>query len=226
MIDNILKQHMPYKVQPSRKSLIGFAVLLYIAILSVVLMVVVSLSVLVGVSGSSMTNNYHDGDLVLINKFLKNPKIGDVVVLSMAGDGVVFEHDEDIIKRVIAAAGDTIEFKLNEKEYKDDTGLEHAIVDLYRGKDKDNLELVTENYIREPMFLEKFNFSYSTSVKIDQPIIIPDGEIFVMGDNRNDSTDSRIIGSIPKAALRGVMYLRFEKGTFGEWLFRLIYGFW
>lgn len=99
------------------------------------------------------------------------------------GDVIVFynkELNENLIKRIVGLEGDTI-----------------AIIDgkLYR-----NGKLVVENYIKEPM---KHAFDgMSWKVKKD--------EIFVMGDNRNNSEDSRVFGAIKKSDVIGEVIIRVD----------------
>lgn len=141
------------------------------------------------VKGSSMEPNFHHGDLVFINKLSTNigsPKRGDVVICRLHGDGT----EENLIKRVIGLPGDEIELVVRE-DYED-----YVEYDLYR-----NGEYVEEDFILEPI-MNKGNIEY--------PYIVPEGSYFVMGDNRNGSTDSRkrTIGAIPKADLVGKVVFR------------------
>ena len=99
------------------------------------------------------------------------------------GDIVVVHRNDDtpLIKRVIALEGDTIRIDGS-------SGI------VYR-----NGEALSEPYVLG---------GFTTTYGMDEEIVIPEGHIFVMGDNRRESLDSRLLGSIPMENLVGKVYFR------------------
>lgn len=128
-----------------------------------------------GVSGSSMYPTLHDGDAMLIQRIGYTPQQGDIVVLKK--DGFPYEDDsEAIVKRVIAVAGQTVEIDYSTNTvYVDGVALEEDYLNFANEG--------TEQYGDDYM-VERDGMVYSS-------FQVPEGCIFVMGDNRNGSTDSR-----------------------------------
>lgn len=135
------------------------------------------------VSGTSMVPNYQDGDRILVANSFTPPKQGEVVV-------IVNVLEEPIIKRVIATEGQTVDFDYD------------AGVVLVDGNPLDETAFGLENGITEYPYtsfeLEKF------------PQTVPNGCIFVLGDNRPVSEDSRyqIIGMIDRRNVLGKAVFR------------------
>lgn len=104
------------------------------------------------------------------------------------GDVIIISHatrmDESIIKRVIAVGGDTVD------------------IDFYKGTVSVNGQELDEPYVGTPT-----NLSYD----IKFPLTVPEGKLFVLGDNRNDSLDSRStdIGFINENKVLGKVVFRF-----------------
>lgn len=118
---------------------------------------------IIGVDGSSMYPTLHHGDMLLLQSVGYEPKQGDVVVLTKAFRDV----DGPIVKRVIAVGGQSVD-------------IDYASGTVY--VDGSPLD---EPYIKETMY---FPASYTMS---QTHWDVPEGQLFLMGDNRNGSTDSR-----------------------------------
>ena len=122
---------------------------------------------LVTVSGPSMTPTLLDRDYVAVlsNVFYRNVEPGDVVVARVPS----FDEQEPIVKRVIATEGQVVDISY------DAYGVGTVYVDG---------QALTEPYINEAML-------YPDYPTVSFPLTVPEGCVFVLGDNRNHSADSR-----------------------------------
>lgn len=155
------------------------------------LLVYVLLFRVVVVTGDSMNQTLVDGDVLLLasNTVYRNPKQGDIIVASKDS----FRGGECIVKRVIATEGQTVDIDFeNRIVYVDSKPLEES----YAFFAEDDLS---------PMIQEGIVF----------PQTVPTGCIFVMGDNRNGSQDSRSpsIGFIDKREILGKAFFLVFPGT-------------
>lgn len=144
------------------------------------------------VDHSSMYPTCHDGDKVLISRmayWVEEPQRGDIIVYiqqhgkyGMWIDAlpVVNPGEVNYIKRVIAVAGDTISF-------------EDGAVYI-------NGELLEEDYLPEGLV--------TMAGAAGKSITVPEGHIFVMGDNRMVSIDSRSFGCVPVEDVKGKVFFR------------------
>lgn len=134
----------------------------------------------VRVDGDSMLPTLQDGNWLVVSAFDHSPECGDIVIVTQPNQT---STGGPIVKRVIAVGGQTI-----------DIDFDHGIV-YVDGKELD-----------EPYILEKTYRSFD----VDFPLTVPEGFLFVMGDNRNDSLDSRStrIGLIDERYILGSCIFR------------------
>lgn len=133
------------------------------------------------VFGESMLPTLHEGERLFISKLFYEPKRGDIVVLANTADQ---QEHKNLIKRVIAVGGETID------------------IDFTTGEVTIDGKVLQEPYILEPTYLaEGMKF----------PLTIPEGEVFAMGDNRNNSRDSRSpdVGTVLEEEIVGRCLIRF-----------------
>lgn len=143
---------------------------------------------LVGVSGPSMMQTLQDGDYValLSNVLMGDLEQGDIIVARKQS----FENGEPIVKRVIATEGQTVDILY------DNNGIGTVYVDG---------EAIKETYINSEMYMPNYSMTAF-------PQVVEENCVFVMGDNRNRSADSRysLIGQIEESQVLGkVLFVLF-----------------
>ncbi len=162
----------------------GFYTLLhdFVYIFAAVTIVFVFAIRLVGVSGDSMYPTLHHADYLclLSNVLYRDIRQGDIVVVTV--DDGQYEN-EPIVKRVIATGGQTVDIDFDE-------GIVYV-----------DGEPLDEPYINEPTYLSYQEVGLGQSY----PLTVAEGSLFVMGDNRNHSADSRYapIGPIDEREVLG-----------------------
>ena len=145
---------------------------------------------IIGVVGSSMVPTLHNGDMLILQSIGYEPRQGDVVVLTKEFGSV----EGPIVKRVIATGGQTVE------------------VDYAAGVVRVDGQVLLEPYRNGPM--ERPRDPYRTI----EAVTVPEGSLFVLGDNRNESGDSRDwrLGTIDERYVMGqVVWVLAPPGRFG-----------
>jgi len=149
------------------------------------------------VDGHSMDQTLADRQYLVVSDVLYTPEAGDIVVVH---DITASPYDAPIVKRVIATGGQTVEI-----DFKTWTlTVDGAVVEEPYRYLNPELGLLTANY----------NMDAEGCFRVT----VPEGEIFVMGDNRNGSGDSRqyALGTIDERCVVGRAYFRiFPMDTFG-----------
>jgi len=135
------------------------------------------------VNGKSMQNTLQDKDVLILSTFAYTPKNGDIIVCQSA----TYELDKPLVKRVIATEGQTVRI-----DYK-------------------NWEVTVDGVtLDEEYVLKDGSDIMRPSNYLPEEFTVPEGKLFVLGDHRNDSSDSRLerIGFIDERYVVGKVWLR------------------
>ena len=130
------------------------------------------------VDGTSMLNTLHDGEWLIVSAFAYEPKAGDIVILHRIDAA---PYDNPIVKRVIAVGGQTVDI------------------------DFDTWTLTVDGQVVEETYRWLDPTRRTLGCEYELPITLAEDELFVMGDNRNGSADSRQeeIGPIDRRCIVG-----------------------
>jgi signal peptidase I len=157
------------------------------------------------IPSGSMEDTLLVGDFLLVNKFLygakvpftdlhlpaiRQPRRGDIIVFRSPNP--VRGKPRDLIKRCVAVEGDVVQVR-NNQVYVNGKRQQEPFV---------KIEGPTSPYANAP------------------PVLVPEGHVFMMGDNRNNSTDSRAWGVVDERLLKGkamVMYFSWDLRLRGSW---------
>lgn len=134
------------------------------------------------IKGNSMEPNFYNNEYILTDKIsykLREPNRGDVVIFKAPTD-----QEVDYIKRVIGLPGDRIK-------------IQNGFVYV-------NGEKLNEDYLRDKTSLFPGSFMAEGA-----EITVPAGKLFVLGDNRPHSSDSRIFGPVPENTIIGRAFIRY-----------------
>lgn len=139
------------------------------------------------VDGASMENTLHDEEMLLISDLFFEPKRGDIIVFQKINS----THPDPIVKRVIATEGETIDIDFDTWK----VTITDANGETFTLDESEYRKLATDARITSDL---------------DFPITIDEGQLFVMGDNRNHSMDSRSsqIGLVDKNEVIGKVLIR------------------
>jgi signal peptidase I len=136
------------------------------------------------VVGTSMVNNLHDGQYLIIDKLTYSSLVTDLLGLGgpQRGDVIVFEPPnrpgEDYVKRIIGLPGETVEIRQGQV------------------------------FINGQPLAEPFQPTPGTYT-MPNPVVVPEGQLFVLGDNRNNSNDSHNWGTLPMEKVVGRAWLSY-----------------
>lgn len=136
------------------------------------------------VSGESMYPTLADGDLLLVNQVNNQPSRGDIILIDISQSSLPGEY---AVKRVVALEGDTVIL-----DYESDSVYVNGV-------------RIVESYLNLDQGDPMIELNGVSAITYQ----VPPGAVFVLGDNRNDSIDSRseMLGMIERTEIVGVVFL-------------------
>ena len=139
------------------------------------------------VDGNSMQDTLHNGEMLIISDIAYKPKRGDILVFQKINS----THPDPIVKRVIATEGETVDIDLDTWTV--------TVTDA-----DGNAKVLEESY-------RKLATDARVTSNLEYPVKVGEGQLFVMGDNRNHSLDSRSsqIGLVDENEVIGKVLFRF-----------------
>jgi len=183
------------------------------------------------IPSGSMIPSLYIGDFILVNKFsygiripvfnnkvvdINDPERGDVVVFRYPRDPSV-----DYIKRVIGLPGDHIAY-YNKVLYVNGKAIKREFVSAYAGPGEENR---ANEYLENLDGVKHDILLIPGRPGLDAEYIVPDGHYFMMGDNRDNSNDSRYWGVVPDKYLVGkafMIWMNWNGGVSWERIGKLI----
>lgn len=182
------------------------------------------------IPSDSMVPTLEDGDLILVKKYaygLRLPLVYTKVLGSATpqrGDVVVFRYppnpQQDYIKRVVGLPGDRVEYTADKRLLVNDVEVQRRSIERYYyekrgqflpqymeklGQEEHRLSVAAQmSMLLEPDFAH--TDPQACSYAVDHRSLkctVPEGKYFVMGDNRDNSQDSRIWGFVPAENIKG-----------------------
>ncbi len=162
----------------------------------------------------SMNPTIIEGDRILVNKSVyglripfttvrlthgEDPQRGDIVIFDSPKNGMT------LVKRVIGLPGETVEMR-DERLFINGAAVDYAVAtqddaDLPQATRAHRHEIVNENLAERPHPI--MTLPDRSAGRTFGPVRVPDGEYLVLGDNRDNSEDSRYIGFIPRNTIYG-----------------------
>ncbi len=181
-------------ISPDKKSsplndFIDYIELFVIAVCVVILLFTIAFRTCT-VDGHSMNNTLIDGEVLLVSDMLYTPDRGDVIVFHN-NDGTMYNDiNKPLVKRVIGVGGDTVTINHNTQKV------------TVKNAEGEVFDLDEEYVYLDPTSGNSFSGEYN--------YVVPEGKLFVMGDNRRGSLDSRyaLIGFVDERCVLGRVYFR------------------
>lgn len=155
---------------------------------------------------NGMYPSFPKGSIVLGREFLQSPptdiKRGDVIVYTRERDGKVY----DFIWRVIGVSGETIEIR-DDVVFINDRPMRQELVNV-----EGEFDIVREQADQTSYLIALPHNRAGATASTHPKVVVPDGSVFLLGDNRHNAFDSRADGPVTLHAVRGRVFQRLPTG--------------
>jgi signal peptidase I len=163
----------------------------------------------------AMQPTLESGDTLYVNRWATDPGRGDVVVFKYPK-----RPDQEFLKRVIAVGGDTVEVRADVVYVNGHPVARHASDGdcVYQERDEERWEERRCRGFDEELDGHRYRvvFDRAGAPHSAAAVTVPPGHFFVMGDNRDNSHDSRYWGFVPPGYVRGTaMFVCLSRGPDG-----------
>jgi signal peptidase I len=229
-LDKKLDEHLPFARKSTARE--------YVESIAVAVLIALFLRAFVveafKIPSGSMIPTLQVGDHIFVNKFIygvrlpwTNVKFGMSYHKPRRGEVIVFiypkEPDKDFIKRIVAVEGDTVEVRDNVVLVNDQPIPRQHVDGECRYPDYDEesdhwIEKRCEQW-SETVAGNRYSTFYNKHGEVHSwpPVRVPEGAVFVMGDNRDNSHDSRFWGTVPFELIKGkAMVIWWSSGEPGD----------
>ena len=178
----------------------------FLLLLSCIVFFKSAIADLSSISGASMLPTLLDGDKVWVNKLaydvkipfteislaeLSDPQRGDIVIIDSERAG------KRLVKRIVGIPGDTVYMQNN-------TLVINGVPAVYEVLSRDSESIIISEQLPEGAHQARLSSRYiNRSGRSYGPSVVPDDQYFVLGDNRDNSADSRIYSFVPRSEIIG-----------------------
>lgn len=162
------------------------------------------------VVGDSMNPTLHEDDVLVLSSLTYTPQIGDIVIVQSPHEDL----RRPLVKRIVAVGGQTLRINFETWEiFVDGKALDQSYLTGLVSLDDNTFSQSAPDGTGNRFLMHVGDFTMRCMTKVDEQFeiyetVVPEGHVFVLGDNRNNSKDSRTIGFVDERHIIGDVKFR------------------